>query len=118
VFEVDPKKAFYIPHQKEENHHLVVEGEGVTTFRPKQPLGDFLVTQTQVPQRVFTGPSTFVDEWISLGGAQEKVFLIIGPKNWYPYPDLTRFLWEAMCREYPLINGVDWSSRTFQGKFT
>ena len=118
VFEIDPKKAFYIPHQKEENHDFVGKGDGITTFRPKQQLGDFLVTQMQVPQRVFTGPSTFVDEWISLGGAPEKVFLIIGPRNWYPYPDLTRFLWEAMCREYPLINGVDWSSRTFQGKFT
>jgi hypothetical protein len=110
-FHIDSRFAFFIPHLKEPNLAALAEAEGFTHFRPKEALGDFLQAQRLAPKRIFTGPSTFVDEWVLSGGAPEKIFLILGPKDWYAYPDLAKYLWEAMRRDHPLINAIDLSTQ-------
>lgn len=110
-FHIDSRFAFFIPHLKEPNLAALAEAEGFTHFRPKEALGDFLQVQRLAPKRIFTGPSTFVDEWVLSGGAPEKIFLILGPKDWYAYPDLAKYLWEAMRRDHPLINAIDLSTQ-------
>ena len=111
-FHIDRRFAFFIPHLKEPNLAALAEAEGFTLFRPKQALGDFLQAQREAPKRIFTGPSTFVDEWVLSGGAPEKIFLILGPEEWYAYPEQSKYLWEAMRRDHPLINAIDLSTQS------